>query len=578
MFPYALSHMPRRWLLLAFLLTLYLVCLLTPQSQEGRWLFLAHIGLALVWQPFVQPRRRIGPVAGMSVVALAALYAFFLDWLPLLLWAMLLIGVIGGKVFLYPGWNERVFHLLALGVLVLLILAWILPEALASHGVSEPEIVAAAQLLAPLCLALMVVLPVGAPPRGAAEVVDYVYGVLVFLLVAVVVLGSLTLTLLLGIGYVEAMLLALAITAALLLALGFMWNPQAGFGGLKRAMSQHMRALNQPLERWIETLAELDRKQAEPDDFLREACECLGRQMPGVVGGRWQTEQMTGTFGELSLGWRFVFAHAGLQMELLARLDPDAALRWDYDLAVRLLAERFEAKRRAKELVQLTYLAAIHETGARLTHEIKNLLQSLQMLCDAASRADDLASPSFHALLRRQLPEVVRRLSQALAKLGAPTVPNEETPTSARQWLEALAARYAAAWLRCEMTTDDFLLDQPTLFLNVAENLLQNLYDKRRSEPQLTGCLTLSPHLHGACLEVCDDGAPLPASLATRLFHEPAPSEQGLGIGLYQCARVAARHGYRLTLRENRAGRVCFALVPQPPAQERTQAEDVKRQ
>jgi hypothetical protein len=39
-------------------------------------------------------------------------------------------------------------------------------------------------------------------------------------------------------------------------------------------------------------------------------------------------------------------------------------------------------------------------------------------------------------------------------------------------------------------------------------------------------------------------------------------SANGLGIGLYQAARLAEKYGYALTLAENRDGMVYFALAP----------------
>jgi hypothetical protein len=38
-------------------------------------------------------------------------------------------------------------------------------------------------------------------------------------------------------------------------------------------------------------------------------------------------------------------------------------------------------------------------------------------------------------------------------------------------------------------------------------------------------------------------------------------SSTGLGIGLYQAARLAERSGYALKLAENRDGAVCFSLA-----------------
>jgi hypothetical protein len=50
--------------------------------------------------------------------------------------------------------------------------------------------------------------------------------------------------------------------------------------------------------------------------------------------------------------------------------------------------------------------------------------------------------------------------------------------------------------------------------------------------------------------------------LAESLLREHVPSENGLGIGLFQSARLAGQGGYRLELAENRPGRVRFRLVP----------------
>jgi hypothetical protein len=48
--------------------------------------------------------------------------------------------------------------------------------------------------------------------------------------------------------------------------------------------------------------------------------------------------------------------------------------------------------------------------------------------------------------------------------------------------------------------------------------------------------------------------------VARNLFLSPVASDFGLGVGLYQAARQAARLGCRLELPENRAGKVSFRL------------------
>ena len=49
--------------------------------------------------------------------------------------------------------------------------------------------------------------------------------------------------------------------------------------------------------------------------------------------------------------------------------------------------------------------------------------------------------------------------------------------------------------------------------------------------------------------------------MAARLFAAPVPSQSGLGIGLYQAAKLAEQIGYKLALVSNIDGKVCFELA-----------------
>jgi hypothetical protein len=56
----------------------------------------------------------------------------------------------------------------------------------------------------------------------------------------------------------------------------------------------------------------------------------------------------------------------------------------------------------------------------------------------------------------------------------------------------------------------------------------------------------------------------VPAEIARNLFREPIaePTREGLGIGMYQVARLAAQAGYLVELAHNETGRVVFRLYP----------------
>ena len=96
------------------------------------------------------------------------------------------------------------------------------------------------------------------------------------------------------------------------------------------------------------------------------------------------------------------------------------ALHWHLHLLGQLLGEFYLAKLREEELRQASYLQAVHETGARMTHDIKNLLQSLNVLVAAAARDEGRDSPELRALMRRQLPAMSQRLAETLDKLQRP--------------------------------------------------------------------------------------------------------------------------------------------------------------
>lgn len=557
------STASRRRIFLLLLAALHLVFILGPENVVGRWLFLSHIGLGLLWQPFVQPRRRLGPAGILVVVVVTALLAYFLNWAMLLVWTILLAGVVGGKVFMFPDRWERIFHLAALGYLVLAVLMLILPSAVKPLDLAEPVLVSLVLYVAPLVLMFMAVLPAKQGfAEERAEIVDFIYGVFVVLLLAVIVLGSLSYALIFKASYYEAQLVTLGVVAGVLLLLGFIWNPRAGFAGLGTAVAQHVMSLGLPVEEWLQSLAELGKHEEDPDRFLALACAELPLRLPGVLGGRWEAIGAQGHFGAQQ-GCRTGFAHGGLKLELVTRVEPSPALRWHHDLVVRLLSEFYLGKWRAQELKRLSYIQAIHETGARLTHDVKNLLQSLDTLCAAANEADATSSPRFGELLRRQLPEISARLRQTLDKLVKPGLAPPAGPLPAAEWLVALESRCADAstTLVAEGDLTACMVSDPALFSSVAENLLQNIAAKRRRQPGLLATVRLACVQGEAQLEITDNGTAIAQDLAGRLLRERVSSEDGLGIGLYQCARQAAQADYYFELARNVDGCVCFRLA-----------------
>jgi C4-dicarboxylate-specific signal transduction histidine kinase len=243
-------------------------------------------------------------------------------------------------------------------------------------------------------------------------------------------------------------------------------------------------------------------------------------------------------------------------LTIFSRYRTSPALQWHMHLLGQLLAEFYAAKLREEMLRESSYLQAVHETGARLTHDVKNLLQSLNVLCSVAGQTE---SPDSQALLRRQLPAITQRLSATLEKLQSPGgVESQRIPL--RDWWHALTRQYLAQKVDFSATGLDAGTRVPkALFEGVADNLLQNAIAKRAGGApvriQVTARGGAAPELR-----VCDSGAAVAPEVASALFRAPVRSSVGLGIGLYQAARHAEASGYVLSLAENRDGEVCFVL------------------
>jgi signal transduction histidine kinase len=206
------------------------------------------------------------------------------------------------------------------------------------------------------------------------------------------------------------------------------------------------------------------------------------------------------------------------------------------------------------------YTQAVYETGSRLTHDVKNLLQSLKTLCSAAEYSQPDQAASLQTLMQRQLPQVAKRLEITLDKLKAPAQAMDKNQILAREWWRNLRNRYAQERLVFDIDEPDSALWLPQeLFDSVADNLVQNALRKRVGEPDIRIRIALVTRSLPS-LTVCDTGHAASEQVEGKLFQSPVSTYDGLGIGLYQAAKQAQDQGYRLELSSNRDGYVCFTL------------------
>jgi signal transduction histidine kinase len=348
------------------------------------------------------------------------------------------------------------------------------------------------------------------------------------------------------------------------LVLGWVWNPHRGFSGLGEFFSRYLMSIGLPAEQWMQVLADHAVQDEDPDRFIERALLDMAERLPWLRAIEWSTPSHNDCQGD-KRGRKSTFSHRELRVTLYTSYSLSPSLTWHFQLLVQLLGEFHADKLRAIQLKQLSYLQAVHETGARLTHDVKNLLQSLQTLCHAAEEPEAENSPEFRALLRRQLPALASRLGATLSKLQVTKDEPQAALQAAASWWSEVARRYAdAAWIRLDVALADKAIMIPAaLFSSVLENLLANAEEKRARERTLQLRVSLQANADSVQLSVCDDGSAVPEDIARRLLVSPVPpaAANGLGIGLFQVARLATASGYELSLIDNQPGAVCFALT-----------------
>ena len=546
----------------------------------SRAFLLAHFGLFLLWQPVWRGEANIESRYVFLVVIVGFLLAAWNNWWLMAVWLAVLFGLIGGSVPGIVQRRQRMVSMLAALYLLSMLLMWVVPQLfadqtlgdtlalLAQHGLaalpsllqSRPDVLPAllVQYGLPILPFAILFTQVETSRSAVPLAVDLFYSVILFLLVAALVLGSFVVKQVSHGNYPVALAQTLFAIALVLVALSWLWNPRGGFAGLGHILSQYLMSLGLPFERWVQRLAETAEQETQPQRFLALSLEHI-LDLPWVTGLQWEARLGQGEFGVKS-GYSAEFSFQDLRLKIYTRWSLSPAVLLHLKLLTQMVGHFYEAKRREQVQRQSAYTQAIYETGARLTHDVKNLLQSLRSLCAAVETSSAQQAQGLQALMQRQLPQITQRLNATLDKLRSPQQADAARVDFA-VWWEGLIQRYTGHNIHFKVDGPARDLKLPAeLFDSVADNLIENALSKSAVDAGLQVRVTLSA-ARGGTLTVCDNGAAIAKSTESQLFEAPVPSQSGLGVGLYHSAKQASQLGYRLALAANEPGSVCFMLT-----------------
>jgi signal transduction histidine kinase len=327
-----------------------------------------------------------------------------------------------------------------------------------------------------------------------------------------------------------------------------------GFSGFSAVFSRYFLNIGTPFELWLKRLSALSQQEPNPDIFLKLAVVHLA-ELPWLVGLYWSTADEVGQHGERS-AHHFEVQDQDLCLVVFTRHSIAPSVLMHVQLQCQMLAYFYHSKRREQRLAEMARLQAVHETGARLTHDLKNMLQSLFALMSIAEQKPEQAQP----ILQKQLPMMVERIQSTLDKLKLPKTETEMSQMPLLLWWQNLQQRQQFRHVDWASEGELENKEIPAALLDsVLDNLIENARNKRLRETDIKVQVHLC--VKPFCLTVCDSGSEIPAYVERKLMSTVIGSEDGLGIGLYQAARWAEQHGYSLRLKENVKGRVCFELT-----------------
>ncbi len=559
----------RRWVILAMLLSLHAGLIAEPGGYFQRSWLMVHFGLFLLWQPFVSTDSELNVFATILFFVITGAVIYSLSGWMMMTWVAILIGIMGGKVFTLQAARRGRFYLVAVFYLFTILLLWAVPVLLLGISALPTGLAAMVKVLLPVALLIMVVLPYRAEDESTAQVFDFFYSLFIFQLVVVLVLGSIAAMRVTDNSYFRAVLLTVMSFSGALLLLAALWGPRAGYGGLRTYFSRYLMSVGMPFELWMRRIAALSETEMTSARFLQTAMAEVST-MPWILGCKWIAPDGNGEFGkETSHPAQFRYHELDITFHTESALSP--ALFLHLRLLAQVVGEFYEGKRREQVIKQNAYMQAVHETGAKLTHDIKNLLQSLFALTSksiARQGSDDppaerRAATPYEAMLDRQLPQLTKRLQTTLDKLQNPALGGTSLTLASEDWWNDVQVRHAGSGASFMARGDMKVAVPVNLFDTVLENCLENVRKKQQREPGISVSIELL--IDGsAALIISDSGSAIASAAVENLFRAPIANSRGggLGIGLYQAFKQAEQAGYVLSLAANVAGDVRFELRP----------------
>lgn len=550
----------RQWELALLLLSLHGLLITGMLGTMKIAFILSHYGFFLLWQPVWRNREQISRPALILFLLVGLSLVFLMNWWVMAFWLSTLFALLGGRIFNTQSKSPKIGYLIAAGYLIFMLLLVVVPNLFLTVDTDSPNPVPLPIFFVEYGLALLPIAilftRVSVDERGQPPVLDFFYTLILLLLAVIVVLGCFAIEASSSGNYIEILMRVIFSCAVALVVISWLWDPRAGFVGIGQLLSRYLLSIGLPFEKWIKNIAEHADSKQSAKDFTQAAMAEVA-ELPWVSALEWTSPEGDGQIGSKTKhSAQYTFHDFHLTLYTPWPLTP--AMTIHLKLLTQVLGEFYEAKRREETLSQNVYMQAVYETGSRLTHDIKNLLQSLSALCSAAEHSTEEDNDRLLALIKKQLPILNQRLARTLEKLEAPKVEKNRIQKLATWWglLKQHHAENNIEFSAGDLPSVDI---DPDFLDSIVDNLIQNAIEKRKQDRgiEIRVRLNATPEY---LVDVTDTGKAMPDEIAQHLFKKQVSSQNGLGIGLYHAGKQSLQMGYMLYLHHNESGQVSFRL------------------
>ena len=549
------NHTHRLMALMLFALHIFLIGS-NQTNLSQKLFFVAHIGFFLIWQPVWRSNQQLSWLALVVLLVAGFLGFTYFSWWVAAVWLSALFGLLGGRIFSGNNKPNRMAHILAASYIIGMLLLWVVPKLLnAAQDLLAAEFVI--KYMMPLLLLAILLINNKEGNSSDRPVVDFFYTLLLMLVAMIIVLASFAVGVVRSGNYIQILFFTISGLAITLFGLSYIWRPSTKFSGVELLMSRYLLSIGMPFEQWVKNIATLAEHETTPNSFTQAAMAEM-QNLTWVNGISWLADESQGKLGEVTEN-ATNFNFKDFHMTLYTRWQMSPALYIHVKLLTQIMGEFYDAKRREETLRQNTYMQAFYETGSRLTHDIKNILQSVGTLVTAAEHTEEADNDKLVKLIRKQLPVLNQRIATTLDKLKA--------PSEAKKRHEKLSHWWKTLRLRYHQPQIEFVAENmPTHDINaevldsILDTLLGNAIEKTKYEPNTLIKVEMLEHQGAFSIAVTDSGKAMPAHVANDLFKKHISSQNGLGVGLYHAAQDAKQAGYALDLATNINGEVRFSV------------------